>query len=168
MTEAAVERRRFRVTAFHVGLIAGAATAVAIPFLVFAAIDWLDPPQPYSLEVLANGADMSRAGGQRTLIEPDWDDRPTITATCNGVCDDLGYRVITGDSAYTVRVLDAKGACVACGEAGYVNTRTAMRLRIGGAGKLVVTSELLGRGQEASQARGAAGAAAPKAAASNP
>lgn len=114
--------RRRLLTAFRGGLLSGLATCAFFALALTAWSIWVEPLPPYVVEVLVNGGDVSRLEGKRIVVENN-SVGVLIAATCNGGCDDLGYRLRTvedEDVRYRVKVLDAVGACVACGEFEYV------------------------------------------------
>lgn len=135
-------RRGFRLSAFSAGFAAGLATVAGMVLLLLAAPGWLGLRPSFNLEVLANGADISRAGGTRVVLEDDAG-RPIVAATCNGPCDDLGYRLITSDSAHLITVLNARGEQIAHGSDGYVDRFSVARVRVAGAPRLTVAQEYL-------------------------
>ncbi len=83
---------------------------------------WVEWLPPYTVEVLTKGEDVSRLGGRSIVVENDAAGA-LLKVTCNGDCDNLGYRLQTvedEDVEYRVRVLDSAAACVACGRFEYV------------------------------------------------
>ncbi|MEO8113913.1 MAG: hypothetical protein ABI655_06005 [Phenylobacterium sp.] len=54
---------------------------------------------------------MSAGGGASVVVR---NKRGALIQTCNGACDDLRYQAHDDENDYEVRVLDARGGCVAC------------------------------------------------------
>jgi hypothetical protein len=142
MTATPARRAAPRLTAFRAGLVAGLATAIAVPVTLQALIAWLDPRPDFNVEVLVNGADVDSARGARVVIDLDNGDR-IMSAACTGPCDDLGYRLLTGDSAHIVQVLDGRGAVIAEGSDGYVDGSMKARVTVAGTPRLTVKGEYL-------------------------
>jgi hypothetical protein len=112
--EAAIGRRTwFRLTAFRLGVAAGLGAFFSLVCLV----DALLAPAPgapkpsFDVDIASIGADVSRAGGAALVVRHR---DGALIQTCRGRCDDLRYQAYTGETNYDVRVLDPKGACVAC------------------------------------------------------
>ena len=132
-------RNQFKATALRVGLLTGMCTfALAVGgVLVFDAIT----KPPYNLEVLVNGSDVSQHGGRQLILGTAYAPR-VLVATCNGVCDDLGYRAdVTGEAQYKVAVVGAAADCIDCESAVYMDNAmpSLARGRIAGRDRLRVT-----------------------------
>ncbi|WP_293474790.1 hypothetical protein [Phenylobacterium sp.] len=103
-------------------MAAGLATTLVGLGLITAGVMWMGRRPPYNVEVLANGADVTRAGGRWLAVENNADGT-LLAVVCNGVCDDFGYRLKTvedEDVAYRVRVAKATRECLACSAFMYV------------------------------------------------
>jgi hypothetical protein len=103
-------RRRFRITAFRLGLVSGLATLAATLWVLHA---WLSPSRSdgFNVDVASRGADVSQSGGAAVVVSHK---RGRLTQSCVDGCDDLQFRAHDDENDYEVRVLDAEGACVAC------------------------------------------------------
>jgi hypothetical protein len=99
-----------RMTAFRSGLLAGVVGFVAAAWLLHV---WLSPASTadFNVDLVSRGADVSLGGGAALVVS---NKRGLLAQTCRGTCDDLRYRAHDDETDYEVRVLDAKGACVAC------------------------------------------------------
>jgi len=121
MSEATAGRRGFRLTPFRTGLAAGVLlplAAVSVLWLRDQLGEW--KPRPFNVQVLSNGADVSRHGGVKIVISGE---RRAMVQTCNGPCDDLTFQTNSGgDDVFRVKVLDASGHCVACDAGQYVTS----------------------------------------------
>jgi hypothetical protein len=104
------KRRLFRFTAFRVGLLAGAVSFLVGAGLLHAAMAPIRL-SGFNVDVVSTGADVSRNGGVTLIIR---NRRGSLTQICNGACDNLHYQATDDENDYEVRVLDARGACVAC------------------------------------------------------
>lgn len=102
--------RMFRVTAFRVGLLAGLVSFFAGAWLLHGALA-PTTSSGFNVEVTSTGADVSRNGGTALVIR---NKRGSLVQTCNDACDNLHYQAHDDENDYEVRVLDARGACVAC------------------------------------------------------
>lgn len=105
------ERRRLlRWTSFRAGLAVG---LVAFLAGVWSLHLWLAPARSdgFNVDVTSRGSDVSAGGGASVVVR---NKRGAVTQTCNGACDDLRYRAHDDENDYEVRVLDVRGACVAC------------------------------------------------------
>jgi hypothetical protein len=111
----------------------------------------------FGVRVLSTGADVTRAGGARIQVR---DEGGTLTQVCNGPCDDLRFEAQPhGEDVYGVDVLNAAGACVACGQGQYVDRSygaETTELRVAGDAPLRVNISIgseATRGPQASQAK---------------
>jgi len=136
-------RRLFTPTAFRVGLLAGVVTSAA----AWATISTLISAQQagYNVEVLSNGADVSRFGGHKVIV--DNEQGVLLTETCNESCDDIGYRArSSGENSYGVRVIDAAGRNLLGPEfKPYVDsdTSTVMRWTLAGKDRLPPDAQMM-------------------------
>jgi hypothetical protein len=103
-------RGSFRLTAFRAGVLAGLIAFVAGAGLLHV---WLRPStsEGFNVDVSSAGADVSRSGGAALEIRHK---RGAVVQTCRGACDDLRYEAHDDENNYEVRVLDARGQCIAC------------------------------------------------------
>lgn len=115
-----LRRRWLRPTAFRSGILAGLGAFGLVSLLTYLLIFWPNPEPDFNVEVISHGVDVDRYGGREITVGTH---RVGVflKATCRDGCDDIWYRTRPVDEeAYAARVLDASGACVACGTAGYV------------------------------------------------
>ena len=138
-------RSQFRGTALRIGLLTGLCTFALVVggVLVFDAV--MKPP--YNLEVLVNGSDVSQHGGGQLVFGTAYAPRAFV-ATCNGVCDDLGYRAyVPGEAQYKVSVVGAAADCIDCDSAVYMDNAmpSLARGRIAGRDRLRVTWDRIDR-----------------------
>jgi len=111
-------RRLLRPTAFGWGLIAGLASFALIWFGAYLVLR-TGPAPAINVDVTSVGADVTRHGGAKLIVANETGAK--FTVTCRDACDDLRFRTLSGENRYGVRVLDAKGDCVACGPAVYTD-----------------------------------------------
>lgn len=127
---------RAKPPSFWWGVVAGCPglllVGVVVGFWLMTAMDW---PR-FSVEVVSNGGDVTRAGGVRVEI---LDERGGAIQTCNGACDDLLLEAASSDNSYRVRVLNADGECLACSTGVYVTSGLPSRIRVAGARSLDVS-----------------------------
>ncbi|TAJ70701.1 MAG: hypothetical protein EPO51_16560 [Phenylobacterium sp.] len=129
--------RGWRPGAFILGLVAGGAVAVGAVWIA-----WPFPPFGWwSVSAEINGHDVDRHGGARIVLS---DGLSRITQRCAGGCDDVQLRQSTGEGDYEVKVLDARGVCVACDNAGYVTDGLPTDLVISGEDALHVKGGMAG------------------------
>lgn len=131
--------RRARLTPFIAGILSGLATCVVVGGLGFWLMAALGRQSWYSVEVLANGGDITRLGGASLAIEFD-NGGEVLKVACRGACDDLGYRAATGEAGVRVRVLDARGACLVCDGYQYVDSESVLQLTVAGRDRLAETA----------------------------
>ena len=131
--------RRWRLTPFSAGILSGLATCMVVGGLGFWLLTVLGRQSWYSVEVLANGGDITRLGGASLAIEYDHGGA-ALNIACRGACDDFGYRADTGDAGVRVRVLDARGACLVCDRYTYVDGASVVRLAVAGRDRLTATA----------------------------
>lgn len=136
-------RGLLKPTAFRLGLLAGLVAWAAAWAVITAAI--AHPQARYNVEVVSNGADVSRLGGRRILV--DNEQGVLLTDVCNEGCDDLWYRTRnTGENSYGVQVLDAAGQNLLGREfKPYVDSDTSivMRWTLAGKDALAPDAEML-------------------------
>lgn len=108
--ERSLRRRVLRLTAFRIGLVSGL-LAFGIVVSALYAMPAADFSDDFNVDVSVAGADVSAAGGAALVISHV---RGAVAQTCRGRCDDLRFQAFDDENDYVVRVLDAKGACIAC------------------------------------------------------
>lgn len=122
MTEATeTPRRRFRLTPFRRGLLAGSATFIAMMTLGVAALDWFERgaghDMDHNVEVAASGEALTRHGARQ--LELRLREGRLFRQVCNEACDDLSFKGFndggqTYGAPYVLAVLDASGRCLSC------------------------------------------------------
>lgn len=116
----ALGRRLLRPTAFRLGVLAGLGVFACLGLLIYLLFFWPNPEPDFNIQVISRGADLDRHGARNVTVGND-SAGLFFRSTCKEGCDDLWYRTRSSDEeTYTAQVLDAAGACIACGTAGYV------------------------------------------------
>lgn len=109
-----------RLTAFRTGLLIGVGVAVAMAGAAYAGYRALvGPTGEYNVDVASSGAALTKAGAHQLEVRTTYG--PIMRQVCNGACDDLTYRAHSGENAYRVALLDAKGGCISCDTGLYVD-----------------------------------------------
>ena len=136
---------RLRLTPFRAGVIAGA----LLPPMAWLAVEINDlspnwRPPPSNVQVLSNGADISRHGGVKLVVSGE---RRSMVQTCNGPCDDIVFQTNSrGDDVFRVKVLGASGNCIACDGGQYVTSGNMIaRWLVAGVVVLFCKVSILGR-----------------------
>lgn len=105
-------------------------------------IAWPFPPfGQWSVDVAVNGRDVDRHGGARIVFS---DGLSRITQRCADGCDDVQFRQSTVEGDYEAKVLDGRGMCVACDNAGYVTNGLYTALVIEGENALRIKGGMAG------------------------
>lgn len=115
-----VLKKLLRPTAFRVGLLVGAGVCLALAgasYGVYRSV--AGPSVGYNVEIASAGPALTRAGARQLEVRTTYG--PIMRQACNGACDDLTYRVESGDNAYRVAILNAKGGCISCDTGLYVD-----------------------------------------------
>lgn len=103
----------FRSRQFGLGAISGVGLFLAICGLGYLAIRVIVPAQDYNVEVVSQGAAVTKAGGRQIQVRTEY--AQLMRQVCNEACDDLTFRTKGGgDTRYFVDVLDRKGGCLEC------------------------------------------------------
>lgn len=103
----------FRSRQFGLGVAAGAGAFLAVCGLGWLTVRAIVPAQDYNVEVVSQGAAVTKAGGGQVLVRTEYGH--LMRQTCNGACDDLTFRTKGGgDTLYLVDVLDRSGGCLEC------------------------------------------------------
>ncbi|MEW5685788.1 MAG: hypothetical protein AB1942_12795 [Pseudomonadota bacterium] len=111
-------KQLFRPSPFRIGLLTGLVLFLAMAGLAYA-VSLSMKGSAFNIEASAVGADLDRHGASRIVLSRTHG--VMFQQTCLGGCDDLSLRKHVPEGSYELRVVDAKGACVACdGVAGYV------------------------------------------------
>lgn len=103
----------FRSRPFGLGAASGAGFFLAICGLGYLAIRLIVPAQDYNVELVSQGAAVTKAGGGQVQVRTEY--VHLMRQVCNEACDDLTFRTKGGgDTRYFVDVLDRKGGCLEC------------------------------------------------------
>jgi hypothetical protein len=107
-------RQPAKVLGFWRGWLVGAVSTLILggAYWVWDQLAHPPPGRPYyNAMVRTNGAILSARGGAVLVLRDGYDE---ITQSCRGRCDDLSLDDSDSPYGYKARLLDAKGACVAC------------------------------------------------------
>jgi hypothetical protein len=129
--------RRVKLGAFSWGFIT-AAVIVAVGVALIAWATALAKAPYYDVQLVTVGDDITRAGARRVVLFADFG-----TVTCNDACDDLWMNWRSPDTVVDVKVLDAKGACLACSEPQYVTHGLLYRMKVAGRPGLKIVPSFL-------------------------
>lgn len=125
-----------KLTAFRIGVLSGLALSLCAILGVYLAFRSLDRPH-YTFEGTTAGADLTRHGAKTVDINTTYG--LLARQTCNGACDDLTYKLRSGDNGVAIEVRDAAGKCLTCDKGLYVTSGFAASIHVGGKDKLEVT-----------------------------
>lgn len=133
-----------RITAFWGGALSGVALFACGASAVYLLVRDRPPAPPYNFEASTSGTDLSRHGARTVEIVTTY--APLMRQTCNGVCDDLSYKLkVEGENGLSILVRDQAGACLSCDGGAYVDSasRHVAVVHVGGFEKLQATGEYL-------------------------
>lgn len=130
----------FRSRAFLIGFGLGIVGTGALAVQVVTFINANDSGLSALIDVA--GDEASRLGAARIVALKL--DQPVFDQRCRGRCDDLRVGGASSDSSLSIRMLDAKGACLSCTPGGYVTNGITLKVSVGGTERPTVsmTSQL--------------------------
>jgi hypothetical protein len=134
-------KRRWRLTAFRVGFLAGFAlplVGVILSLIVIEGLLGQRWPGRYNVEVISRGNEISAHGAARVVVGGE---HGSVTQACRGACDDLLIRETSGEDSYRVTILDGRGRRLTCGGIGYVTSGLGLdRMILGGSSRVTIRS----------------------------